>query len=241
MVRCRGLGHHPGVLLYPTMGAAARGIPVERRWAHVEELARRGMGMTLVDPGSGLPWSVAVLGGDVVECGLAELAVRRGGHVRVGLEDHAGPGEPSNAELLRGLLDLLRDMGREPASIAEARTILGVPPRPAGLWGRTFAGDAPQGLGEGTPVRMTFTAPDGIAVHAGGNRLGFRATASAGRLTVDDRVRSTRLACPPDVQALDDWLVALLTGDPAYALDGQSLTLATGTTRIDLVESPEQH
>jgi 3-keto-5-aminohexanoate cleavage enzyme len=30
---------------------------------------------------------VAVLGGDVVACGLAEQAIRRGGHVRVGLED----------------------------------------------------------------------------------------------------------------------------------------------------------
>ncbi len=35
------------------MAAGARGIPVARRWAHAEELARRGMGgMTLVDPGS---------------------------------------------------------------------------------------------------------------------------------------------------------------------------------------------
>ena len=47
------LACHPDVLLYPTMGAGARGIPVQRRWAHVEELARRGLGgMTLVDPGS---------------------------------------------------------------------------------------------------------------------------------------------------------------------------------------------
>ena len=47
---------------------------------------------------------MAVLGGDVVECGLAELAIRRGGHVRVGLEDYAGPGEPSNLDLLRAAL-----------------------------------------------------------------------------------------------------------------------------------------
>ena len=48
-----GLERHPELLMYPTMAAGARGIPVQRRWSHVEELARRGMGgMTLVDPGS---------------------------------------------------------------------------------------------------------------------------------------------------------------------------------------------
>src|SRR6516162_10628397 len=36
------LERHPDALLYPTMAAGARGIPVARRWAHVEELARRG-------------------------------------------------------------------------------------------------------------------------------------------------------------------------------------------------------
>jgi 3-keto-5-aminohexanoate cleavage enzyme len=47
------LERHPDLLLYPTMAAGARGIPIERRWAHVEELARRGLGgLSLVDPGS---------------------------------------------------------------------------------------------------------------------------------------------------------------------------------------------
>jgi 3-keto-5-aminohexanoate cleavage enzyme len=215
------------VLLYPTMAAGARGIPVQRRWAHVEELARRGMGaMTLVDPGStnvglttdgtvpeaaaggpylnsyaevdhmfartaalgaapsisifepgflrtaltwhrvgrvppgaivklyfggelefglpptaaaldaylellepsGLPWSVAVLGGDVVGCGLAERAIRRGGHVRVGLEDWAGRGEPDNADLLRAAVALVERLGATPATIPETRRILGIRP-----------------------------------------------------------------------------------------------------------------
>jgi len=33
------LERHPQLLMYPTMAAGARGIPVERRWSHVEELA----------------------------------------------------------------------------------------------------------------------------------------------------------------------------------------------------------
>jgi uncharacterized protein (DUF849 family) len=221
------LDRHPDVLLYPTMAAGARGIPVERRWAHVEELARRRMGgLTLVDPGSvnvgllsdgtcpkawapepyqnsitdteymcartaalgaapsvsifepgflrtaltlhrhgrlpagaiiklyfggalefglpptekaldaylellepsGLPWSVAVLGGDVLASGLAEQAVRRGGHLRVGLEDHAGPGAPANTDLVRGALELLERLGTRPATMTETRGILGLTP-----------------------------------------------------------------------------------------------------------------
>lgn len=222
------LARHPEALLYPTMAAGARDIPIERRWAHVEELARRGLGgMTLVDPGSvnlgltadgaldpagaarpyqnslddteymvrrtaelgaapsvsifepgflrvaltlhrhgrlpagamiklyladdlqfglpptpasleaylqllepsGLPWSVAVLGGDVVGSGIAEYALRRGGHLRVGLEDVGGrPGHtPSNAELLDDALRLLDRLGLTPATPGEARDLLGVP------------------------------------------------------------------------------------------------------------------
>jgi uncharacterized protein (DUF849 family) len=82
--------------------------------------------LELLEP-SGLPWSVAVLGGDVVGCGLAELAIRRGGHVRVGLEDYAGPGEPSNLDLLRAAVALVEGLGRVPATTARARRILGVP------------------------------------------------------------------------------------------------------------------
>jgi 3-keto-5-aminohexanoate cleavage enzyme len=77
--------------------------------------------------GTGLPWSVAVLGGDVVECGLARLAIERGGHVRVGLEDYSGARKPSNVELVVELARLAQAAGREVASCAQAATILGVP------------------------------------------------------------------------------------------------------------------
>lgn len=77
--------------------------------------------------GSGLHWSVAVLGGDVVGCGLAALALERGGHLRVGLEDYAGPGSTSNLELMAQAVEVARACGREPATPAEARRILGFP------------------------------------------------------------------------------------------------------------------
>ena len=49
--------------------------------------------------------------------------------MRVGLEDYSGPDEPSNAELVRGVVELVERLGRRPATIAETRAILGVPPR----------------------------------------------------------------------------------------------------------------
>ena len=77
--------------------------------------------------GSGLPWSVAVVGGDLVASGLARLALERGGHLRVGLEDYAGTRTPTNEELVREAAALVRELGRPVASCAEAAELLGVP------------------------------------------------------------------------------------------------------------------
>lgn len=77
--------------------------------------------------GSGLPWLVAVLGGDVVESGLARAALERGGHVRVGLEDYAGPRSPSNVELVTRLTDLILASGRTIATTTDTHKILGIP------------------------------------------------------------------------------------------------------------------
>ena len=43
-----------------------------------------------------IPWAVAVLGGSLLDTPLADLALERGGNLRVGLEDHMDG--PSNAE-----------------------------------------------------------------------------------------------------------------------------------------------
>ena len=77
--------------------------------------------------GCPLPWSVAVLGGDLLASELPRLALERGGHLRVGLEDHAGPRTPSNEELVRTAAALAREAGRPVASCAEAGRILALP------------------------------------------------------------------------------------------------------------------
>ena len=79
--------------------------------------------------GSDLPWAVAVLGGDVVECGMARWALERGGHLRVGLEDYAGARTPANATLVEEAAALAASVGRPIASPDQAAATLGIRPR----------------------------------------------------------------------------------------------------------------
>ncbi len=77
--------------------------------------------------GTGLPWSVAVLGGDLLSLPLAGYALERGGHIRVGLEDYGGEGSPSNTELVERAVELCGKHGREVAMPDTAAALLGVP------------------------------------------------------------------------------------------------------------------
>jgi 3-keto-5-aminohexanoate cleavage enzyme len=69
-----------------------------------------------------------VIGGDVTST-LAELAIERGGHVRVGLEDYAGPGQPRNEELVAAIVAMAKRHGRSVATPADAAEIIGVAKR----------------------------------------------------------------------------------------------------------------
>lgn len=73
-------------------------------------------------------YSVAGIGS--AEFSLAEMALSRGGHVRVGLEDNIflsrGVLARGNAELVQGLLGIAARHGRRIASVEEARKILKV-------------------------------------------------------------------------------------------------------------------
>jgi 3-keto-5-aminohexanoate cleavage enzyme len=79
--------------------------------------------------GTGLPWLVSAFGGDVVGCGLAEEALRRGGHVQVGIEPFGGDRQPTNLELVEEAVALAKRAGRPVATSLEAAAILGIPGR----------------------------------------------------------------------------------------------------------------
>ena len=77
--------------------------------------------------GYDLEWAVTVLGGDVMQHGLARYALEKGGHLRVGLEDYAGPDTPSNLELVEQAVKLAAEVGRPVATPDQAAEILGLP------------------------------------------------------------------------------------------------------------------
>jgi len=80
--------------------------------------------------GSSLPWLVSSFGEDCVGCGLAEEAIRRGGHVQVGLEPFAGSRTPTNVELVEEVVALAERLGRKIATPAEAAKIMSLPSYP---------------------------------------------------------------------------------------------------------------
>jgi 3-keto-5-aminohexanoate cleavage enzyme len=77
--------------------------------------------------GSSMPWAAAVLGGCVARTGMARLAIEAGGHVRLGLEDYAGPDAPSNVALIEEVVAIAKACGRPIATPAEAAEILRLP------------------------------------------------------------------------------------------------------------------
>jgi 3-keto-5-aminohexanoate cleavage enzyme len=77
--------------------------------------------------GSSLPWAASVIGGCVAKSGLARLAIERGGHVRVGLEDYGGEDKPANAALVAEVVEIAKACGRPIATSAQATEILRLP------------------------------------------------------------------------------------------------------------------
>jgi len=78
--------------------------------------------------GCDLPWSVSVWGGDLFETPIARRALELGGHLHVGLEEHMHPKyKPTNEEILRQATELIAEVGRPVASVADTARLLALP------------------------------------------------------------------------------------------------------------------
>lgn len=71
-------------------------------------------------------WAIMSLGESLLP--LAETVIRAGGHLQIGIGDHpyAEIGAPTNAELIRAVVEIARGVGRAVATPDEARTLLGL-------------------------------------------------------------------------------------------------------------------
>lgn len=76
----------------------------------------------LEDEAPGAPWMIAGLGVDIRP--LIPDTIRRGGHIRVGLEDAPFGTTQTNVELVEEAARLIRAAGSEPATVAEMRAAL---------------------------------------------------------------------------------------------------------------------
>jgi uncharacterized protein (DUF849 family) len=82
----------------------------------------------LDDEAPGAPWMIAGLGVDIRP--LIPETVRRGGHIRVGLEDAPFGTTQTNVQLVEEATRLIRTAGGEPATVAQMRAALAGSPSP---------------------------------------------------------------------------------------------------------------
>jgi heat shock protein HslJ len=110
----------------------------------------------------------------------------------------------------------------------------------ADLKGRSFQSvslvdGADKPLQPGTRVTVSFSE-DGVSGSAGCNSIGSTATVADGRLVVRGAVGGTEAGCGKR-QYHDEWISDLLTSRPRLELDGDRLTLTSGGTVVELVDS----
>jgi uncharacterized protein (DUF849 family) len=130
------------VLAYQRAGRLPAGSMVKLYFGGEWGMWARGRGVTFGLPptanallayldmldGTGLPWSVSVWGGDLMATPVARLALERGGHLHVGLEEHYDPSHsPTNVELVEQVVALAGEVGRPIATTEQAVSLLALP------------------------------------------------------------------------------------------------------------------
>jgi heat shock protein HslJ len=106
---------------------------------------------------------------------------------------------------------------------------------PQGIDGRTFLSTKVEGqtLVAGSTIRLSFNGTN-IGLSAGCNSMGGRFAVDGDRL-LTDQMGGTDMACDPALMDQDRWVSEFLNG-ATIALDGDTLTLTRGDTRLTLTD-----
>jgi heat shock protein HslJ len=106
------------------------------------------------------------------------------------------------------------------------------------LAGREFVATQTNGHEQVAETEITLSFQDGrISARAGCNTMTGGATWDDGVLRVPaDGLATTMMACPDDLQAQDEWLMALLTSAPALSLSGGVLTVGDDVEGMTMQE-----
>ena len=94
----------------------------------------------------------------------------------------------------------------------------------------------PKQLAPNTRVRLEFTDDGRLVADAGCNSMQSKVSTSDGKLTLEGGLAMTMMGCPGPQQGQDSWLANILSGKPAWKLDGSKLDLTAGSTTISLVD-----
>jgi len=114
------------------------------------------------------------------------------------------------------------------------------PVPPLGLTGRTFLSTSvtvdgvPFALVAGTRIRLIFDNGT-LSANAGCNIIGGNYVLD-GNHVVFSGGQMTEMGCDDPRFAQDDWLIAFLTSSPTFVLNGNDLTLTSGTTVVTLLD-----
>jgi heat shock protein HslJ len=112
---------------------------------------------------------------------------------------------------------------------------------PQGLDGRTFLSTsvtddgADHPLVPGTRIRLNFNGNQ-LGASVGCNSMGGTFALDGNRLMFQGG-GMTEMGCDPARHAQDDWLFGFIGSQPTIALDGNNLTLTSGGTVIQLLDS----
>lgn len=115
------------------------------------------------------------------------------------------------------------------------------PPPDSPLLDRTFLSTSvtengrPRGLVGGTQVRLSFMTDGRLIADAGCSNMQGQVRLDNGQLRLDE-LSATGVGCDRPRHDQDAWLSGILSATPSWRLDGDTLTLTSGSTELVLLD-----